>query len=137
MKNNRNLKAQAQKKEKAKDVGASMTSKSVLSELSNSSSKLEKSKKNRIVRKWHETATAAQYATIIENLTPCGKRMHTHALRRLGVMAVAARTKELRERYGFPLYRVGLVTIYDDWGFAHRNVALYALQCPNDKDKPA
>jgi hypothetical protein len=135
MKSNRNP-TQHQGKEKAPSAGTLEGLKGVRTEQSYSSSKLEKLKKNRIVKKWHETATAAQYATIIENLTPCGKRMHTHALRRLGVMAVAARTKELRERYGFPLYRVGLVTIYDDWGFPHRNVALYALICPNDKQKP-
>ena len=136
MKNNRSLTQQTQGKEKAPSAGTLEGLKGVLSEQPNSSSKSETSKKNRIVRKWHETATAAQYATIIENLTPCGKRMHTHALRRLGVMQPAARTKELRERYGYPLERVGLVTIYDDWGFPHRNVALYALICPNDKQSP-
>lgn len=93
-------------------------------------------KPKKLKNKWHETATAAQYTIILDNLTPCGKRMHTHALRRLGVMQPAARTKELRERYGYQIERVALVTIYDDWGFAHKNVALYALICPNEKQKP-
>jgi hypothetical protein len=125
-----------QGKEKAPSAATLEGSKSTLTMQPKYANVNTPTSKKRKPRKWHETATAAQYATIIENLTPCGKRMHTHALRRLGVMAVAARTKELRERYGFPLYRVGLVTIYDDWGFAHRNVAMYALICPNDKHKP-
>lgn len=128
--------SKTQGKEKAPSASTLEGLKGVRGEQTHSSSKPEKSKKNRIVRKWHETTTAAQYATILENLTPCDKQMHTHALRRLGVMAVAARIKELREWYGFPIHRVGLVTIYDDWGYSHPNVALYAMQCPNDKDKP-
>lgn len=83
------------------------------------------------------SALTAQYDTILANLKPCGKTMTTIALRRLGVMQPAARIKELREKLGYPLERVGRITVYDDWGFAHLGVALYALVCPGDEVAPA
>ena len=81
-------------------------------------------------KKWYETATAAQYAKILKMLIPYGKELSTHQFRREGIMQPAARLKELRDQYGYAIYRVALRTIYDDWGYAHKNVAFYAMQAP-------
>lgn len=92
-------------------------------------SKKPKKRKNN----WHETATAAQYAKILEMLKPYGKtKKSTHDLRRAGVMQPAARIKELRDRFGYPIQRVALQTIWDDWGYSHRGVAFYAIIVPID-----
>ena len=78
------------------------------------------------LKNWHETATAAQYAKILELLKPNGNSKSTHDLRRAGVMQPA----ELRDRYGYPIQRVALQTIWDDWGYSHRGVAFYAIIVP-------
>lgn len=79
---------------------------------------------------WHETATAGQYAKLIKLFKPFGRELHTHQLRREGIMQPAARIKELRERYGYNINRVALRTIYDDWGYPHRSVAFYIMLPP-------
>ena len=81
-------------------------------------------------KQWFETATAGQYAKLLKLFTLIDKELHTHQLRREGIMQPAARIKELRERYGYNINRVALRSIYDDWGYQHKNVAFYALQAP-------
>jgi hypothetical protein len=96
-------------------------------------SAFEDNKKPKNLKKnWRETATAAQYAKILELLKPIGHSKSTHDLRRAGVMQPAARIKELRDRYGYPIQRVALQTIWDDWGYSHRGVAFYAIIVPID-----
>lgn len=85
------------------------------------------------LKNWRETATAAQYAKILELLKPNGNSKSTHDLRRAGIMQPAARIKELRDRFGYPIQRVALQAIYDDWGYSHRGVAFYAIIVPIDK----
>jgi hypothetical protein len=47
-------------------------------------------------------------------------------------MQPAARIKELRDRFGYPIQRVALQTIWDDWGYSHKGVAFYAIIVPID-----
>lgn len=71
------------------------------------------------------TATEAQYERIVQMLESGTKS--TFDFRRAGIMAPAARIKELNDRHGAYIPTVSLVTITDEWGFAHRNVAVYEL----------
>lgn len=80
-----------------------------------------------------DTATAAQYAKILAMLKPRGSVKSTHDFRREGVMQPAARLKELRDIFGCPIQRVALRTIWDDWGYQHKNVAFYSLIEPTNK----
>lgn len=48
-------------------------------------------------------------------------------LRRGGVMMPAARIKELVEMRGYDIARVALRDLWDEWGYCHRRVAVYAL----------
>ena len=71
------------------------------------------------------TSTAAQYQRIIQMLRP--DRKNTMQLRRAGVMMPAARIKELNDKFGYEIVRVSQVTLWDEWGFAHKGVAVYEL----------
>ena len=73
----------------------------------------------------NSTATEAQYARIVKMLESGTKT--TFDFRRAGIMAPSARIKELNEKRGVYIPTVRLVTITDEWGFAHRNVAVYEL----------
>jgi hypothetical protein len=136
MKNHRNPTKQTQGKEKAPSASTLEGFKGVRSEQLNSSSKPEKSKKNRIVRKWHESSTAAQYAKIIELLSPCGKTVHTYQFRNNGIGHPSARIKELNEIKGIPILNVMEADVYDAFGYFHPRVAFYQMKCPDDKDAP-
>ena len=71
----------------------------------------------------HSTATEAQHDRILSALR---LRPHTsYELRKLGCYQCPARVKELREQgYSITTERV---MVWDDEGYAHRNVALYSL----------
>jgi hypothetical protein len=71
------------------------------------------------------TATEAQYLRIAD-MTRTGAKS-TIELRRAGVMMPAARIKEMNEKRGFNIARVALRDIWDEWGFCHPRVAIYAL----------
>ena len=71
------------------------------------------------------TATEAQYQRIA-NLTRTGEKS-TIELRRAGVMMPAARIKEMNEKLGYNIVRVALRDHWDEWGFCHPRVAIYAL----------
>lgn len=71
------------------------------------------------------TATEAQYARIVI-MTRTGEKS-TIELRRGGVMMPAARIKEMNERLGYVIVRVALRDIWDEWGYRHPRVAIYAL----------
>lgn len=71
------------------------------------------------------TATEAQYERSIIMLRTGEKS--TLDLRRAGVMMPAARLKELNDRYGYNIVRVALRDLWDEWGFCHKRIAIYAL----------
>ena len=70
------------------------------------------------------TTGEAQRARIVEMLRT-GDR-HTLDFRRAGIMQSQTRIFELRAR-GYDIPTVGRVTVYDDQGYPHRGVAVYAL----------
>lgn len=72
------------------------------------------------------TATAAQYRRVLDLLRV--RKRSTIELRRCGVIAPAARIKELKDRYGYDIPTVERVTEWDDEGFAHPLIAVYELQ---------
>jgi len=73
----------------------------------------------------HVTATGeAQRQRIIEMLRPGQK--HTLDFRRAGIMQSQTRIFELRA-LGYDIPTVGRVTVFDDHGYPHRGVAVYAL----------
>ena len=71
------------------------------------------------------TATFAQYARIITMLRQ-GERS-TIELRRAGVIHPAMRIKELNEKFGFQIPRVDLRNLWDEEGYMHKRIAIYAL----------
>ena len=71
------------------------------------------------------TAAYAQYERIVF-MTRTGEKS-TIELRRGGVMMPAARIKEMNERLGYNIIRVALRDIWDEWGYCHPRVAIYAL----------
>ena len=71
------------------------------------------------------TATEAQYERIL-TMTRTGEKS-TIELRSGGVMMPAARIKEMNEKLGFNIVRVALRDLWDEWGFCHPRVAIYAL----------
>jgi hypothetical protein len=71
------------------------------------------------------TSTAAQYQRMIQMLRP--GRKDTMQFRRAGIMMPAARIKELNDKFGYEIVRVSLITLWDEWGFAHKGVAVYEL----------
>ena len=73
----------------------------------------------------HVTATGeAQRQRIIEMLRPGQK--HTLDFRRAGIMQSQTRIFDLRA-LGYDIPTVGRVTVFDDQGYPHRGVAVYAL----------
>ncbi|KAB2968135.1 helix-turn-helix domain-containing protein [Zoogloea sp.] len=70
------------------------------------------------------TASEAQRQRIVEMLRAGSKT--TLDFRRAGVMQSQTRIFELRAQ-GYDLPTVGRVTVFDDQGYPHRGVAVYAL----------
>jgi hypothetical protein len=70
------------------------------------------------------TSGEAQRQRILEMLRPGQK--HTLDFRRAGIMQSQTRIFELRE-LGYDIPTVGRVTVFDDQGYPHRGVAVYAL----------
>lgn len=77
------------------------------------------------------TATHVQYERI-KLMLKTGEKS-TIALRRGGVMMPAARIKEMNDRHGYVIRRVDLRDLYDEDGYLHPHVAIYALiSCPDE-----
>lgn len=70
------------------------------------------------------TSGEAQRQRILEMLRPGQK--HTLDFRRAGIMQSQTRIFELRA-LGYDTPTVGRVTVFDDQGYPHRGVAVYAL----------
>lgn len=82
------------------------------------------------------TATHAQYERV-EAMLSTGQKS-TIDLRRGGVMMPAARIKEMNERHGYVIQRVDLRDLYDEEGYLHPRVAIYALiECPAKAEEVA
>lgn len=92
---------------------------------SEASSKSKLSRDRNAIRVLKSTATAAQYARVLQ-LLRIGKRS-TIELRKHGVIAPAARIKELKDRYGYDIPTVQRVDLWDEEGFVHPRVAVYEL----------
>ena len=71
------------------------------------------------------TANEAQYERIV-SMTRTGEKS-TIDLRRGGVMMPAARIKEMNEKRGYEIKRVDRRDLYDDEGYCHPRVTVYAL----------
>ncbi|MDR3453813.1 MAG: helix-turn-helix domain-containing protein [Rhodoferax sp.] len=71
------------------------------------------------------TATEAQYERIVRMLRAGDKS--TLDLRRAGIMAPAARIKEMNDRLGYYIPTVELRDLWDDESFCHPRVAIYSL----------
>lgn len=71
------------------------------------------------------TATQAQYERIV-NLLRTGTRS-TFDFRKAGIMAPAARIKELNDKHGYYIPTIGLRDLWDEQGFMHPRVAVYEL----------
>ena len=71
------------------------------------------------------TATEAQYDRIIKMLRAGEKS--TFDFRKAGIMAPAARIKEMNDKLGFYIPTVAQRDLYDDEGFCHPRVAVYEL----------
>jgi hypothetical protein len=135
---NKDVQKRTARKEKAPSAGTLEGSKTLTIAprvVNNTTQAKPKQKSNK--RKWHESSTTAQYAKIIELLSPCGVKINTLQFREHGIWASAVRTKELREKHNVPIWRVMTATVWDGAGYAHPRVAFYQMQCPNDKDKSA
>ena len=71
------------------------------------------------------SVTAAQYL-LLTKLLRAGKK-NTYELRRNGIMAPAARIKEMNDRLGFQIPTVDRIAIFDEEGYPHFGVAVYQL----------
>ena len=71
------------------------------------------------------TATEAQYDRIVKMLRS-GTRS-TFDFRKAGIMAPAARIKEMNDRHGYYIPTIALRDLWDDEGFLHPRVAVYEL----------
>lgn len=71
------------------------------------------------------TATQSQYARLIKLLRRGDK--NTFQLRKAGIMSPATRIMELNRKYGFEIVRTELRDLWDEFGFMHVRVAVYAL----------
>jgi hypothetical protein len=71
------------------------------------------------------TATEAQYARILKMLRTGTKT--TFDFRKNGIMAPAARIKELNQKHGYYIPTVAVRDLYDDEGYRHPRVAVYEL----------
>jgi Helix-turn-helix domain len=71
------------------------------------------------------TSSEAQYVRTLQMLRTGQK--NTMELRRAGVMMPAARIKELNDKFDYSIVRVAQITLWDEWGYAHKGVAVYEL----------
>jgi len=71
------------------------------------------------------TATEAQYQRIRDMLRS-GARS-TFDFRKAGIMAPAARIKEMNDRHGYYIPTIALRNLWDEEGFLHPRVAVYEL----------
>lgn len=71
------------------------------------------------------TATEAQYTRIVKLLRTGEKS--TFDFRKAGVMAPAARIKEMNDRLGYYIPTIALRDLYDPEGYCHPRVAVYEL----------
>ena len=71
------------------------------------------------------TATAAQYERI-DQMLGTGEKS-TFDFRRAGIMAPAARIKEMNDKLGYYIPTVALRDLWDDEGYCHPRVAVYQL----------
>ncbi len=72
------------------------------------------------------THTEAQYERLLK-LLRTGKR-NTIELRKAGVIAPAARIKELKDEFGFDIPTIERIDMWDDEGFLHPRIAVYELR---------
>ena len=71
------------------------------------------------------TQTEAQYERILKMLRT-GPRS-TFDFRKSGIMAPAARIKELNDNHGYYIPTIALRDLWDEEGFKHPRVAIYEL----------
>lgn len=71
------------------------------------------------------TATAAQYERI-DRMLSTGQKS-TFDFRKAGVMAPAARIKEMNDKLGYYIPTVALRDLWDEEGYCHPRVAVYEL----------
>ena len=71
------------------------------------------------------TQTAAQYERI-RNMLRTGTRS-TFDFRKAGIMAPAARIKEMNDKHGYNIPTIALRDLWDDEGYCHPRVAVYEL----------
>jgi Helix-turn-helix domain len=71
------------------------------------------------------TVRTEQYERVLQMLKDGEK--NTIQLRQGGVIAPAARTKEMREKLGLNIRRTRLCSVWDSEGFCHPRIAFYAL----------
>jgi hypothetical protein len=81
------------------------------------------------------TATEAQYERI-DRMLSTGEKS-TFDFRRAGIMAPAARIKEMNDKLGYYIPTIALRDIYDDEGFLHKRVGVYELIDRPQKAQPA
>lgn len=80
------------------------------------------------------TATEAQYERI-RNMLRTGTRS-TFDFRKAGIMAPAARIKEMNDRHGYYIPTIALRDLWDDEGFLHPRVAVYELVGEPNGERP-
>ena len=85
---------------------------------------LSKHKTSNAKRNARSTSTQAQLERILSALQD--RPQTTEDLRKIGVYAVAARIKQLRDVEGHRI-DTALVTLYDQQGYLHRRAARYSL----------
>lgn len=91
---------------------------------SGQSKSVHKNSTNELRLNSKSTAIAAQYERVLRMLNEGEKS--TIELRQGGVIAPAARTKELREKLGYNIQRTRLCSVWDGEGYCHRGIAFYA-----------
>ena len=80
------------------------------------------------------TATEAQYERI-RNMLRTGTRS-TFDFRKAGIMAPAARIKEMNDRHGYYIPTIDLRDLWDDEGYLHPRVAVYELVSEPNGERP-
>ena len=80
------------------------------------------------------TATEAQYERI-RNMLRTGTRS-TFDFRKAGIMAPAARIKEMNDRLGYYIPTIALRDLWDDEGYCHPRVAVYELIDEPNGERP-
>jgi len=71
------------------------------------------------------TATEAQYERI-DRMLSTGEK-NTFEFRKAGIMAPAARIKEMNDKLGYYIPTIDQRDLYDDEGYCHPRVAVYEL----------